>query len=98
MIETNCKGRRVIVTAGADGIGRAIALAFHERGARVQVCDVSEPALAELARTTPGIIGTCTDVSDESGMDGFMQRGGSGADRRRGRCHRESLLRGRQAG
>ena len=74
MIETNCTGRRVIVTAGADGIGRAIALAFHERGARVQVCDVSEPALAELARTTPGIIGTCTDVSDESGMDGFMQR------------------------
>lgn len=74
MIGTDCKQRRVIVTAGADGIGRAIASAFHSRGALVHVCDISEPALAELARTVPGIVGVHTDVSDEGSMDEFMQR------------------------
>ncbi len=38
-------GKRVIVTAGAAGIGAAIAGAFAARGARVHVCDVDERAL-----------------------------------------------------
>jgi NAD(P)-dependent dehydrogenase (short-subunit alcohol dehydrogenase family) len=38
-------GLRVLVTAGAAGIGRAIATTFHEHGARVHICDVDERAL-----------------------------------------------------
>lgn len=39
-------GYRVAITAGAAGIGRAIADCFAERGARVFLCDVDEAALA----------------------------------------------------
>ena len=46
-------GLRVLVTAGAAGIGRAIAQTFVDSGARVHVCDVDDKALAALpARIT----------------------------------------------
>src|SRR5260221_3394153 len=46
-------GLRVLVTAGAAGIGRVIAQAFIDSGARVHVCDVDEHALKALpARIT----------------------------------------------
>jgi NAD(P)-dependent dehydrogenase (short-subunit alcohol dehydrogenase family) len=57
-------GLRVLVTAGAAGIGRAIANAFAEDGARVHVCDVDEAALAEC-RATLGGTTSVTDVSRE---------------------------------
>jgi NAD(P)-dependent dehydrogenase (short-subunit alcohol dehydrogenase family) len=41
-------GLRVLVTAGAAGIGRAIAQTFVDNGARVHVCDVDDKALAGL--------------------------------------------------
>lgn len=41
-------GLRVLVTAGAAGIGRAIAQTFVDNGARVHVCDVDDGALAGL--------------------------------------------------
>jgi NAD(P)-dependent dehydrogenase (short-subunit alcohol dehydrogenase family) len=57
-------GLRVLVTAGAAGIGRAIADAFVEDGARVHVCDINEAALAEC-RATLGVTTSLTDVSRE---------------------------------
>ncbi len=39
-------GLRVLVTAGAAGIGRAIASTLREHGARVHICDIDEQALA----------------------------------------------------
>jgi NAD(P)-dependent dehydrogenase (short-subunit alcohol dehydrogenase family) len=39
---------RLLVTAGANGIGAAMARAFHAAGARVHVCDVGRSALDEL--------------------------------------------------
>jgi NAD(P)-dependent dehydrogenase (short-subunit alcohol dehydrogenase family) len=57
-------GLRVLVTAGATGIGRAIADAFVEDGARVHVCDINEAALAEC-RATLGVTTSLTDVSRE---------------------------------
>src|SRR5437763_5501126 len=41
-------GLRVLVTAGAAGIGRVIAQTFVDNGARVHVCDVDNNALAAL--------------------------------------------------
>lgn len=43
-------GKRVIVTAGASGIGRVIASRFAAGGARVHVCDVA-PEMVEAFRS-----------------------------------------------
>lgn len=59
---------RVLVTAGAAGIGRAIARAFVAEGAKVHVCDVDARAIEELRRTDPAITGSLCDVSDRSAV------------------------------
>ena len=41
------RGLRVLVTAGASGIGRAISDLLALRGARVHICDVSDDFLAD---------------------------------------------------
>lgn len=59
-------GLRVLVTAGASGIGRAIAATLAEEGARVHVCDVSETALAECRAALPRVTSSLADVADET--------------------------------
>jgi len=59
-------GKRVLVTAGADGIGLDIARTFASAGANVLVCDVQQTALDRLAAETPGIHGCLADVSNEA--------------------------------
>jgi NAD(P)-dependent dehydrogenase (short-subunit alcohol dehydrogenase family) len=39
------EGLRVLVTAGASGIGAAIASAFAETGAAIHICDVDDMRL-----------------------------------------------------
>ena len=56
--------KRVVVTAGAAGIGRAIAEGFHQAGARVHVCDVDSSGLDELAGARPEIGRSRADVAD----------------------------------
>ena len=68
-MDMQLKDARVIVTAGAAGIGREIVAAFVEEGARVAVCDIDEGALADLP---PGIWGAACDVSDAGAAAGFM--------------------------
>ncbi|MCG7504202.1 SDR family oxidoreductase [Mesorhizobium retamae] len=57
-------GKTVVVTAAAQGIGRASALAFAEAGASVVATDINEPLLAELAKTK-GIKTRKLDVLDD---------------------------------
>jgi NAD(P)-dependent dehydrogenase (short-subunit alcohol dehydrogenase family) len=49
-MDLSANGLRVLVTAGAAGIGREISRTFLTHGARVQVCDVDEKALASLPK------------------------------------------------
>ena len=65
-MDLDIKGLRVLVTAGGSGIGREIARAFVEEGARVHVCDVDDHALAELARTDPSVTQSKADVASRS--------------------------------
>jgi NAD(P)-dependent dehydrogenase (short-subunit alcohol dehydrogenase family) len=55
---------RVLVTAGASGIGLATARAFAREGARVHVCDVDTAALDALAASDPGLARSVCDVAD----------------------------------
>jgi NAD(P)-dependent dehydrogenase (short-subunit alcohol dehydrogenase family) len=57
-------GLRVIVTAGASGIGLATARAFIREGAHVHVSDVDRAALDGLARTDARLRTSVCDVSD----------------------------------
>ena len=45
----NLSGKTAIITAGAGGIGLAIARRFVEYGASICICDISEESLAEAA-------------------------------------------------
>jgi NAD(P)-dependent dehydrogenase (short-subunit alcohol dehydrogenase family) len=47
------KPLRVLVTAGAGGIGRVIAESFAEVGGQIHICDISDEALSEAAGTHP---------------------------------------------
>jgi NAD(P)-dependent dehydrogenase (short-subunit alcohol dehydrogenase family) len=63
-MDQGLENKRVVVTAGAVGIGRAIAEAFVSAGARVHVCDIDEDHLAALAEAAPGIGRSLADVAD----------------------------------
>ena len=65
---TGIEARRVLVTAGASGIGRAIAAAFAAQGAKVHVCDIDEAVLRELREAWPGITSTLCDVADRGAV------------------------------
>jgi NAD(P)-dependent dehydrogenase (short-subunit alcohol dehydrogenase family) len=62
-------GLRVLVTAGANGIGLAIARAFVSEGARVHVCDVDDGALTALQQSDPALTSSRCDVSDRSAVE-----------------------------
>jgi len=62
-MEFSAKGLRVLVTAGAAGIGHAIARTFVEHGARVHICDVDEQALASTKKRLPQVTQTVADVA-----------------------------------
>lgn len=55
--------QRVLITAGASGIGREIARAFIAAGARVSVVDIDRAALDNVAQELPGLQTSECDMS-----------------------------------
>lgn len=71
------EGKRVLVTAGAAGIGRVVARGFAAEGAKVQVCDVDEKALTDFARENQAIRTMIADVSDETSVNALFDEVGA---------------------
>lgn len=69
-MDMNLTGTRVIVTAGAAGIGRAIVDGFLAEGARVATCDIDEDSLATLPE---GVFARHVDVADAVALRRFVQ-------------------------
>jgi NAD(P)-dependent dehydrogenase (short-subunit alcohol dehydrogenase family) len=63
-MDLQISGLRVLVTAGANGIGLEIARAFVREGAKVHVCDVDAKALAAIAKSDPKLTRSTCDVAD----------------------------------
>jgi NAD(P)-dependent dehydrogenase (short-subunit alcohol dehydrogenase family) len=61
--------QRVLVTAGASGIGREIVRAFAAQGAKVFVCDIDVPALEALAKELPGIAAQTCDMGSRAEIE-----------------------------
>lgn len=66
-------GLRVLVTAGAGGIGRAIADTFAASGARLHICDIDEEALARCGAERPDFGTSRCDVADEAQVADLFQ-------------------------
>lgn len=66
--------KRVVITAGASGIGKAMATAFLSEGAEVAVCDVDEQGLEKFAQSHPRALTVPADVANEAQMDSFFDR------------------------
>ena len=67
-MDMDIAGLRVLVTAGAGGIGLEIARAFAQEGAKVHVCDVDDEALDALQASDPQISASRTDVTDRKAV------------------------------
>ncbi|QMV00941.1 SDR family NAD(P)-dependent oxidoreductase [Devosia sp. D6-9] len=61
-------GDVIVITGGANGIGRALALTASRAGAQVVVCDMNEDAMASLRAEAPAIATRKLDVSDRAAV------------------------------
>jgi hypothetical protein len=73
-MEKTLKEKRAIVTGGAKGIGRAIAIALEEAGTRVWVVDKDQEALEQLRQHYPWIHTTCLDLADADEIVKFFRQ------------------------
>lgn len=60
-------GRVAVITGGASGIGRAMAVRFRDAGMHVVIADVEAAALAATADEF-GVVGVRTDVADAASV------------------------------
>jgi NAD(P)-dependent dehydrogenase (short-subunit alcohol dehydrogenase family) len=70
------QGKRALVTAAGQGMGRAAAFAFAREGATVVATDIDVKLLAQYERT-PGIAASRLDVTDDQEVARFVDATGA---------------------
>ena len=63
---------RVLITAGASGIGFEMARAFLAAGGKVFTCDISQPAIDAARSKLPDLITGLCDVGDIASVDAMV--------------------------
>ena len=67
------KDKNIVVTAAAQGIGRATAIAFNKEGAKVVATDINEEKLKELQKDYPNIQTQILDATNKNAVEKFAQ-------------------------
>ena len=66
--DVSMKGKKVLITAGASGLGLEMARVFVAAGSDVFVCDVNTESLEAARKELPQIHAVVADVSDEASV------------------------------
>lgn len=69
-------GKKAVITAAAQGIGRATAIAFADEGATVWATDINEVSLQALSRERSEIVTRYLDVRDSQAVAAFAEETG----------------------
>ena len=67
------EGKKILVTAAGQGIGKATAIAFHKEGAQVTATDLNDKTLTELNKEYPEIKVQKLDSTDNSAILEFTK-------------------------
>jgi|TARA_A100001011_G_scaffold311057_1_gene327975 Dehydrogenases with different specificities (related to short-chain alcohol dehydrogenases) len=67
------EGKKIVVTAAGQGIGKATAIAFHNEGAHVTATDLNEKTLADLNKEYPKIKVQNLDVTKNNDILEFVK-------------------------
>ena len=67
------EGKKIVVTAAGQGIGKATAIAFHNEGANVTATDLNDVTLADLNKEYPNINVQKLDSTDNNAILEFVK-------------------------
>ena len=67
------KNRKIIVTAAAQGIGKAVALAFAREGAEVLATDVNSEKIQDLDNINQNLSTSVLDATNKESVEKFCE-------------------------
>src|SRR3546814_11817769 len=68
------EGKKVLITAGASGLGLEMAKVFTAAGCQVLVCDLNQTLLDAAKKECPSLHATVADVSDEDSVAALFEQ------------------------
>ncbi len=72
-MDLGLNGLRVLITAGAGGIGRKTTQSFAAEGAKVHICDIDQDAMAALKADLPEVTQSLCDVADRASVANMIK-------------------------